>query len=227
MSLDVLVPFRGTTEHRLRLHRYTQALWSDLAWPRGDVRIYVASDGLVGPDFSVAAAVNRAYLAGSGENVIVFGSGHIPPTNDQLDVILSQLRVAMWVACFSSLRILSKQTTESLLGGEEIDPRTAKPERTVGHCMGILAMRREAFREVGGWDERFVGWGYEDTAFRDLLTRRYGATTPPKAALTTLWHPLASRGNVAANRALYKQQRGVPSEPGAVEKYLSQRGRFV
>lgn len=226
--LDVLVPYRGATEHRQELHDYTQRLWSDLAWTRGDIHIHVAGDGQTGPVFSVAKAVNNAWRQGSGEYVMIFGSGHAPPTSEHLDGILDRLTAHVWTACFESVRMLSEKATRRLLAGESTaGPNTVKAGRTVGHCMGILAMRRHALEDVGGMDERFNGWGYEDTALRDLLTRAFGPTPKPNGALTTLWHPLAPRKNVGANRALYRQQAGIPASPEAVSNYLDARGRFL
>ena len=39
---------------------------------------------------------------------------------------------------------------------------------------GIFAIRRSAFESMGGWDERFVGWGHEDLCFLNSADRIFG-----------------------------------------------------
>lgn len=39
---------------------------------------------------------------------------------------------------------------------------------------GIFAIRRSAFEAMGGWDERFVGWGHEDLCFLNAADRIFG-----------------------------------------------------
>lgn len=54
---------------------------------------------------------------------------------------------------------------------------------------GFFAMDAETYRAFGGWDEAYVGWGYED------LDAAWGASTvaPPRAVKGSwymqLWHP--------------------------------------
>jgi hypothetical protein len=39
---------------------------------------------------------------------------------------------------------------------------------------GIFAIRRSNFNEMGGWDEKFVGWGHEDLCFLITAERIFG-----------------------------------------------------
>lgn len=42
---------------------------------------------------------------------------------------------------------------------------------------GIFAIRRDAFETMGGWDEKFVGWGHEDISFLYAATKIFGYRT--------------------------------------------------
>lgn len=46
-------------------------------------------------------------------------------------------------------------------------PITQRYTRSVG---GLFVVRPDVFWELGGNDERFVGWGYEDSAFHVVVT---------------------------------------------------------
>lgn len=53
--------------------------------------------------------------------------------------------------------------------------------------MGCVAISRDCFDEVGGFDQRFVGWGYEDIEF----AQRCGVRWPLRrvsGVLEHLWH---------------------------------------
>lgn len=85
--------------------------------------------------------------------------------------------------------------------------RDANGERLV-LCGGWFAMRRDAFAALGGFDERFVGWGGEDDAMTLKVERARLSTCEldPGPALH-LWHPRSrasttGHSRYAANRAL-------------------------
>lgn len=72
---------------------------------------------------------------------------------------------------------------------------------------------REAINAVGGFDERYTGWGFEDS---DLVVRlmRHGLHIrrgPADTAVLHLWHPDNPRDNADRNRALLEETlRGLP-----------------
>jgi predicted glycosyltransferase involved in capsule biosynthesis len=73
----------------------------------------------------------------------------------------------------------------------------------------VLGVRRSAFEAAGGLDERYEGWGYEDTAFLDALTRTHqngqrGTMGPSGYVLRELWHDGSSRDLEGRNAALYR-----------------------
>ena len=79
--------------------------------------------------------------------------------------------------------------------------------KSVRTC-NMLAPRR-AIDAVGGFDERYTGWGYEDS---DLVIRlmRHGLHIrrgPADTAVLHLWHPDNPRDNAERNRALLQETR--------------------
>jgi len=72
---------------------------------------------------------------------------------------------------------------------------------------------RKAINAVGGFDERYTGWGFEDS---DLVVRlmRQGLHIrrgPADTAVLHLWHPDNPRDNADRNRALLEETlRGLP-----------------
>lgn len=62
-------------------------------------------------------------------------------------------------------------------------------------CSGCYVVTREVWDEVGGWDEGFVGWGYEDIAFRVATETMAGMELAKISGfLMHIWHTV-SAGN--------------------------------
>ena len=90
--------------------------------------------------------------------------------------------------------------------------REAIGERVV-FCGGLFLIRRDAFIHLGGWDERFRGWGGED----DAMTYKVERARLPALELDTmpalhLYHPRLrentfEQAHYAANRALLAEYR--------------------
>ncbi len=57
---------------------------------------------------------------------------------------------------------------------------------------GMFAIRADAFFHLGGWDERFVGWGGEDDAMSVKIQRSGMQVAVQKGAAAHLWHPRAT-----------------------------------
>ncbi|MFK4998906.1 galactosyltransferase-related protein [Bacillus sp. N9] len=53
---------------------------------------------------------------------------------------------------------------------------------------GINVVPRKHFETVGGFDERFVGWGGEDDAFAASLNTLCGYVKRLDATIYHLWH---------------------------------------
>lgn len=92
---------------------------------------------------------------------------------------------------------LSENQSTQYWRGEapSLDPDTAAAGRhTLGErlplCGGTFAIRADAFWALGGWDERFVGWGGEDDALSfKVERRRLSAAEVDTGVAMHLWHP--------------------------------------
>ena len=74
------------------------------------------------------------------------------------------------------------------------DPSAPRNRDAVGErlvlCGGWFAIRRDAFAALGGFDERFVGWGGEDDAMTIKVERTRLATCElDPGPAWHLWHP--------------------------------------
>jgi glycosyltransferase involved in cell wall biosynthesis len=136
---------------------------------------------------------------------------------------------------------LSRKATEATLDG-----RTVKSGQVIlNQPLGIVAVSRSLLDLVGGFDERFIGWGGEDRAFQFACDTLAGPGERIDAMSYHLWHPNApekGRGTATRKRNIalavrYKEAAGqirsvgplprtrskVP-DPEAMRRLLSEPG---
>lgn len=134
--------------------------------------------------------------------------------------------LAPWVIPYAENRYynLTRGATEHLLSmAPDIemaeDPRNeAAWDHKITSWAGLLVMTREAFETVGGYDERFLGWGYEDNAFRLAMDTLVGAHRRLNSSCVHLWHPTHPESNfeqphIQQNRALFTRYERASGRP--------------
>lgn len=221
MSLAVLIPWRGGDPWRERLYD-----WVVSEWLKTDLDVFVGNPtDMVGP-FSCSSALNNARRrAPRYDYYVVAAADHIPSPVAIADA--GRSGDVPWAPLFGSTAGLSRDTTEALITGLTGPQRIPKrfPEGETGFapfCTALMVVRADVWDEVGGYDERFVGWGCEDTAFRLALETLYPTTEQPAPTATTyaLWHEAASREHFGANAALVGEYMTASSSPEAMRDYL-------
>lgn len=86
---------------------------------------------------------------------------------------------------------------------------------------GTDVVTREAFDAVGGFDERYVGWGYEDSEFHvQLVVHRAWDRLPGEA--WHLWHPVGDNRPDAASQQMYRDTQR--THRVALERWLRNKG---
>lgn len=125
---------------------------------------------------------------------------------------------APWVVPHSSVFRLKESETKRLYSDPTSRPRTNQVCRApyVGPAGGgITVLTPDAYDEVGGIDERYLGWGGEDVSFGWALETLVHKVTRLDGRLVHLWHPHPApnhRGSEESEAlvALYTQARGRP-----------------
>lgn len=175
-DIDVLIPFWPDVERRQRIWDYNRGLWASL--PR--MEILVGEDPLVvaGRRFSPARARNSAARKGTGEWLLAYDSDELPPTEEVIQETVSRAGACGWAGMFSGTRVLKVASTDALLAGAAGLEQVRLTSR-IPSAVGLIVVRRDLFERVGGYDERFEGWGFEDSALRRVLTSVAGSPDPP------------------------------------------------
>lgn len=187
----VLVP-RRADPWRDALWAYARPWWAE----HGPVveGWHTADEG----PFNRSAAMNRAAAdAGPWRVAVLIDADVVPAHHDQVDQAVGWVRhTGEPVLAYDRRVHLNRATTRSVLAGRALDADTGRGARVLeSSCSSAVVVRRDLWDRVGGMDERFVGWGWEDVAFRYALETMAGA--PLRRVLGYLWHLWHPRGATA------------------------------
>lgn len=227
-KISVLVPFGTTPDadgaHRAHVWAWCRRRWDGLVAGRVVDEVVVGHDALHGrchdhPEhpnppchhrapFSVARALNDAAKHAHGDHFLLFGADHVPDTR-AVQWAAHALRGHTFARIYDRVAYATEAATRIILGNQHFPLDAADWNEVPAPCPGVLAVRREAFENAGGLDERYEGWGYEDTAFLDALARAHtgthrGTMGPSGHVLRELWHPGHARDLDGRNRGIYE-----------------------
>lgn len=198
MNVVVLVPRRSDRGHRDRLWWWVrERLHREHPW-----RVVEGVD--VDGEFSRARALNRAAAEAGRWDVAVVHDADVWVRPEQLvEAVRVALSTGWMVVAHDEYRTLTERSTnEVLVGVTEITHGEVEhtwPE--VG--LNPFAITRGLWDRVGGFDERFVGRGYQDTAFHWACRATAGGFGKVAGPMFHLWHEKEDGGGEKAeNRAL-------------------------
>lgn len=191
-----LVPRRDDNGWRDGLWAAARARWEHLFpdWP------VVEGHHVKGP-FNRSAALNTAaHEAGEWDIGIVIDADVMLDRSQVETAVSTALRTGKVTWAHRGWRELTEDATRALLD----DPKRLKAPRIVAPASDIgkenpiswsccIAVPRAAWDAVSGFDERFRGWGGEDTAFASVVQGLLGHERI-EGFVWNLWHP-RSMGN--------------------------------
>jgi predicted glycosyltransferase involved in capsule biosynthesis len=189
---------------------------------------------VIGPSeepFNRSAARNTAFAGSHGDVLLIADADTIFHADQILAAVEMVQKERTWVIPYAWYYNLSEEVTDNIL---ELDPgetilEPANPslwEHKIVSWAGLLVMPREAFEEVGGYDERFEGWGFEDNAFRLALDTLWAPHQRIDWGYCLhLWHPVTKHDRfeqpqIETNRGLYMRYEAAHRDPARMRLVL-------
>lgn len=214
----VLMPWRdGGCPWRRRAHDFTRGRYRGYG-----VEVFEAP----GPDgpFNRSAAINEAARRAGDWEVAIIGDTDTFVEADQMWAAAHRARTSgQAVLAFYDWVKLAHYPSRKITAGRRFPiARTAR--RVHGHVSSALAVPRPLWDEIGGFDERFVGWGAEDRAFWYSAITLFGEHDRIHGDAVHLWHPVSPEVRKTnplyiANRELgqrYKRAAGRTAPEGTL-----------
>lgn len=196
-NISILIPFTSKDESRMQVHQWIIEFYQTML-PGAEICIG-HSDGT--PVFSKSKAVNNAALQATRDIFVIADSDIIfEPTLIPQSVKL--LQDHPWVIPYQRVFNLDQESTNRLFQMEPTWPIPFEFSGSYRHQMGwggVNIVPRKHFESVGGFDERFQGWGGEDDAFAFSLQYVCGEVRRINASIFHLWHAPAQLINYGSN----------------------------
>lgn len=201
-EISLLIPFHGRDKHRRKILRWVIKYMRN-ALPGCEIIIGRAA----GNPFCKTRALNRAARRANGKVLVILDAdayldaGIIKRCADR---IIEEHKEGnrLWFVPYRKLYRLTEAATLKVLHScpkhpypfptpplaEDVECLT---KASYGHRYGAMIMmfHREALEILGGFDERFVGWGGEDVALLRSLDTLYAKHKSTPNQILHLWHP--------------------------------------
>lgn len=179
MSIAVIVPWGTDNGPRERVWQKVRP-----EWEKTGCNLIVAADPLFSArgKFSVSRAINNAVRLAPPEydKFVLFGAD-MAPDPGIVAWAGNELADQPWTLLYNA----GNSQTER--GGWTPVEMFASP------CVGPIAFTRTTFEKVGGFDQRYEGWAYEDVDLWLRLQRDVPRTAPQTYhvanTLQQYWHP--------------------------------------
>jgi hypothetical protein len=226
VNVAILVPRRAGVADRDRLWEFARAWWENdhPDWP------IVEGHHDVGP-FNRSAAINTAARQAGDWDVAVIIDADVlcDPHAVRAAVDVAASTHAMVLAGDERV-MLSRQGTEKILGGYTGNWRVRGIQERVytDSCSCCVVVSRQLWDQVGGFDPLFVGWGFEDIAFRIACETISGKPLIKlSSAMFHLWHTTSHENNqrsplYQANAARCERYRAAHWDREAVRALLAE-----
>lgn len=184
MRVAVVIPWRGGLPDRERHHETVRAHLRTLlpdAW-------HIDADSGDQP-FSRAGSRNRGVRLSEdvGADVVVLCDADTLPEPGPLLAAIEAAGDGRLHLPYTRFRGFSQAGTATYLKG--VNPEWCEIElATDWSTGGVLVTTPAAWWRAGGMDERYVGYGYEDEAFKAAADTLLGSTVRHAGTIWHLWH---------------------------------------
>lgn len=215
MKIGVVIPWREQPSRVRAFEAVTE--WYKTNLP--EAKIYTADRP--GPVWNMSGSRNdgvRMAEADGCDVIVMSDADTIPQIEPLSQAIDAAYRDNLIHNSYSQYRMLGDQGTEQFFSGIPLQRCSSKIYETA--CSGIHVFTPKAWWDLGGNDEKFKEWGYEDTAFEYVHNLVHGfPIVKHKGMAFSLGHePQRREGeHYNRNRDLYQEYQRITSAKDIVD----------
>jgi hypothetical protein len=212
-GISVIIPFRNSKKYPRQKKNFKwvkKYIKCHLPW----AQVITPNDPSFDLAFSKCAAINEGAREATGDiYVLLDADGYV--TIDSITYCARKIREArarnhrLWYVPYRRFYRLTDKISQKIINSSPCHPyRVSTPPHPGnvqntsgsehGHWFGALVqiMPREAFEAIGGWDERFRGWGGEDHSAMRAIDTIYSPHKTLPGQVLHLWHPMLGASGI-------------------------------
>ena len=208
MDLSIIVAYRGDDGLRTRQMKWTVRRYREM-FPEAEVILSEDKSDQGWTSFCKSKYINLGVKRSTRSVLLITDIDVVLPRGSILKAVKALDKNCL-VVPYNLLYKLSSSSSERILGNlptkrmpnVPLSLQTAVSLTKRWHPQGISVITRENFDLAGGYDERFVGWGSEDSAFQSAVnTMCEGGFLQLEGIAYHLKHPIVK------DRHLLRDQR--------------------
>lgn len=191
MKVVILVPIRYGKQERDKLWKFCRPRW-ETHFPDWEIHegIHTASEGL----FNRSKAINRASVQAGEWDVALIIDNDIAADPRAVTSAVDVAAITGRLVVAHDRRIMLNETgTSRILAGHNASWSNSRFVEQIWYdsVSCAVAVNRETWDRVNGFDERFVGWGREDTGFQIACEAVSSSILRVEGDTFHLWHPIS------------------------------------
>ena len=175
--------------------------------------------------FNRAASRNEGVRQAENGIVVLADADILPDRTALLSAIQSAEQGGFHLG-YSLYRALRQVSTQAYYARQR-DLAKLPHSHTADDCTaGLIVIRTDAWWLAGGMDERFSGWGFEDSAFACAVRTMIGPIQRHDGTVNHLWHPTACKPmseQYQINKRLYERYAAAEGDKSAMQELIEER----
>lgn len=191
MTVVVLVPRRSDDGG----YRDRAWDWLALRWRHEHPDWTVVEGHHVQGPFNRAKAINQAARSAGDWDTAVIADADTFTDPDQLRAAVDVAANGRITFAFDQYCYLSRDGSQAIQDGFRGSWEPFVEWTMAGTCSSMVVVNRRLWDEAGGFDEGFIGWGFEDIQFSISCQTYGGGTNRIPGRVWHLWHPPSNENN--------------------------------
>ncbi|MBT2655824.1 glycosyltransferase [Bacillus sp. ISL-18] len=226
-NVSIIIPFQTDYGPRADAFELVKGFYAHFM-PETEICLGIIN----GEEINKAKAINLAAKKATGKVLVIADADVIYDPKLIVKSIELLNKGASWVVPFTAVYDVGKEGTRRLIktGPDSITIRPNECTKSdwlyEGFAGKLFVIPRENFEAVGGFDERFIGWGGEDDAFSHAVRTLCGEIVNVEGRIFHLWHPSANyetNPNGKANGDLLNRYKRASGNKTAMLKLIKER----
>lgn len=225
-KVSIIIPFQTDHGPRERAFKWIKRYYAAVM-PEAELCV-----GTFDGEISKSKAVNLAAKKAT-RDIFVIADADVVYNPKIIVKAIKLLDEAAWVVPFTKINNIEKKGVQKLLKTKPKWPMDVKMKECTqadwlykGFAGKLIVIPRVKFERVGGFDERFIGWGGEDDAFSYAVQTLCGNIVNVEEKIYHLWHPASNyrtNPNGKANAKLRNRYKHAMGNKKEIIKLINER----